>query len=142
MRLGFTSFSVSLSGKYSYHWFTATATDLSTGDTSEFSPSVQACPGVFQFTDFTYVVDERSSFARISVFRTCGSYGRETVDYFSSDFYPSSGWARPGSVCGFGADYAPASGTLVEQFARPADTLHPGQILGTVADGVSFWRGG
>jgi pyruvate/2-oxoglutarate dehydrogenase complex dihydrolipoamide acyltransferase (E2) component len=28
---------------------------------------------------------------------------------------------------------APASGTLAEQFARPADTLHPGQPLGTVA---------
>ena len=29
---------------------------------------------------------------------------------------------------------APASGTLSEQFARPADTLHPGQVLGTVAE--------
>ncbi len=29
---------------------------------------------------------------------------------------------------------APASGTLAEQFARPADTLHPGQVLGTVAE--------
>jgi pyruvate/2-oxoglutarate dehydrogenase complex dihydrolipoamide acyltransferase (E2) component len=29
---------------------------------------------------------------------------------------------------------APASGTLAEQFARPADTLHPGQTLGTVAE--------
>jgi pyruvate/2-oxoglutarate dehydrogenase complex dihydrolipoamide acyltransferase (E2) component len=29
---------------------------------------------------------------------------------------------------------ATVSGTLAEQFARPADTLHPGQILGTVAE--------
>ncbi len=29
---------------------------------------------------------------------------------------------------------APVSGTLSEQFARPADTLHPGQILGTVSE--------
>jgi pyruvate/2-oxoglutarate dehydrogenase complex dihydrolipoamide acyltransferase (E2) component len=29
---------------------------------------------------------------------------------------------------------APVSGTLAEQFARPAETLHPGQILGTVAE--------
>ena len=29
---------------------------------------------------------------------------------------------------------APATGTLAEQFARPLDTLHPGQVLGTVAD--------
>lgn len=29
---------------------------------------------------------------------------------------------------------APASGTLTEQFARPMDTLHTGQTLGTVAE--------
>jgi pyruvate/2-oxoglutarate dehydrogenase complex dihydrolipoamide acyltransferase (E2) component len=29
---------------------------------------------------------------------------------------------------------APVSGTLAEQFARPADTLHPGQTLGIVAE--------
>jgi pyruvate/2-oxoglutarate dehydrogenase complex dihydrolipoamide acyltransferase (E2) component len=29
---------------------------------------------------------------------------------------------------------SPASGTLAEQLVRPADTLHPGQILGTVAE--------
>lgn len=29
---------------------------------------------------------------------------------------------------------APASGTLAEQFSRPLDTLHTGQILGTVAE--------
>lgn len=29
---------------------------------------------------------------------------------------------------------APTSGTLAEQFARPSDTLHTGQVLGTVRE--------
>lgn len=29
---------------------------------------------------------------------------------------------------------SPVAGTVSEQFARPLDTLHPGQVLGTVVE--------
>ncbi len=47
---GNTAFSVAVSGNFSNQLFTATATDTTTGDTSEFSPAVPTLEGVLRIT--------------------------------------------------------------------------------------------
>jgi hypothetical protein len=97
--VGFGSFSISVPGSFAFEWFAGTATDLTTGDTSEFGPTVQAHPGSFEFSALTYSVGEADVFTTITVNRTLGSYGAAGVNWATS--VPAVNGAHPGTVCGF-----------------------------------------
>jgi len=111
---GFSTFSISVPGNFPYEWFAGTATDLTTGDTSEFGPTFQAHPGSFEFSSFTYAVGEADVFTTITVNRTIGAYGAAGVNWATS--VPAVNGAHPGTVCGFDGAmwvrYMSALGTL------------------------------
>jgi len=89
---------------------TATATNVTTGDTSEFSTGVSQAIAI-GFVMSTFIVDQTSGFAVISVSRT-QDVGISTVQYATV----AGGTAVPG------VDYTPTSGTLIFQ---------PGQLVAT-----------
>ena len=97
--IGFSTFTISVAGAFPFEWFAATATDLATGDTSEFGPSVQAHPGSFEFSALTYSTGEGDVFKTITVNRTVGAYGAAGVNWATS--VPAVNGAHPGTVCGF-----------------------------------------
>jgi subtilisin-like proprotein convertase family protein len=85
-------------------FITATATDNSLSDTSEFSACVQVespGPGRLRFGAASYSVAENGEFATINVARVGGRLGTVTVDF-----------ATGGGTATGGNDYTPASGTL------------------------------
>ncbi len=108
---GFATFSVPVPGTYPYEWFSATATDLSTSDTSEFSATLQANPGTLQFSKLTYTAEEDAGVGALTVERVGGSYGTVTVDAATSTRFEDK-WAKEALGCGGDADYVRASGTL------------------------------
>lgn len=79
----------------------ATATDLTTGDTSEFSPAILIQTSSIQFSAANYDVNENSAFATITATRTNGFVGAVSVQYATSN-----GTATAGQ------DYSTAVGTL------------------------------
>ncbi|HEY0074570.1 MAG TPA: Calx-beta domain-containing protein, partial [Abditibacteriaceae bacterium] len=84
-------------------FFTATATDTTTGDTSEFGQAMQMSltPASLQFSSATYNVSESGVSATITVTRTANSEGAVSVSYATSN-----GTATAGS------DYTAATSTL------------------------------
>ena len=90
-------------------WLSATATNMTTGDTSEFSEDIPQSPAM-QFSAASYTVDETDGSAVITVSRTT-SQGKSTVNYTVS-----GGTAVPI------IDYTPVSGTL---------TFNPGETTET-----------
>ncbi|MCU1268378.1 MAG: Na-Ca exchanger/integrin-beta4 [Acidobacteria bacterium] len=81
---------------------TATATDPA-GNTSEFSPcDAGNATGSVQFTTSSLRVIEDVGFVTVNLIRTGGSKGVLAVDYTTADITATAG-----------ADYVPASGTLV-----------------------------
>ncbi len=82
-------------------WVSATATNLFTGDTSEFAQDLTAQPVSVQFATIQYSVNSASGVATISVERTGNSSALVTVQYATSN-----GTAIAGK------QYAPATGTL------------------------------
>ena len=109
---GIATFSLPVPGTYPYEWFSATATDRSTSDTSEFSAVVQANPGTLEFSALTYSVDEDAGPGALTVKRIGGSYGAVTVDYATSTGFGDDHWAKEGVVGGGGADFVRTIGTL------------------------------
>src|SRR5208337_3807120 len=81
-------------------WLSATATNLTTGDTSEFAEDISQSPAM-QFSAGTYTAEETDGSAVITVVRTT-SQGTSTVNYATV----SGGTAVPI------VDYTPVSGTL------------------------------
>ena len=110
---GNATFSFAVGGAFPNQYFTATATDLTTGDTSEFSQTFQANPGVLGFSALTFSVAEDAGPAAAMVKRTGGSYGVVTVDYATSTHFATAGWAVEGLVCGGLVDYVRTNGTLI-----------------------------
>jgi hypothetical protein len=94
---------------------TATATKVTTGDTSEFSGSISEVTAI-GFVMATYVVDQTSGSALIAVERT-QDIGTSTVHFATV----AGGTAVPG------VDYTPTSGTL---------TFDPGQLIATFTIGI------
>ena len=82
-------------------WFSATATDLSTGDTSEFSGVLQAQPVSVQFTSATLTVNSNAGVVAIAVERMGNSNATVSVNFASSN-----GTAIAGK------NYLPAAGVL------------------------------
>jgi Domain of unknown function (DUF4394)/Calx-beta domain/Domain of unknown function (DUF4214) len=83
-------------------FITATATNNTTNDTSEFSNSVQVNgPESFQFLTSTFTVSENAGVATITVTRTNGTAGGTTVNYSTLNGSASAG-----------VDYVAVSGTL------------------------------
>ncbi len=111
---GAATFSATIPGLFPYAWFSATATDLATDDTSEFGAAIQANPGTLGFSALTYAAneDEPSGVGTLKVKRTGGSYGAVTVDFATSTRFGTSGWASEGVSCGPGSDYTRTSGTV------------------------------
>jgi hypothetical protein len=111
---GFSTFTISAPGAFAFEWFAGTATDLATGDTSEFGPTVQAHPGSFEFSALTYSVGEADVFTVITVNRAVGAYGAAGVNWATS--VPALNGAHPGAICGFDGSrwvrYLADSGTL------------------------------
>jgi len=112
---GFGTFSISFPGAFAFEWFAGTATDLTTGDTSEFGPTVQAHPGSFEFSSLTYAVGEAGVFTTITVNRTIGAYGAAGVNWATS--VPAVNGAHPGTVCGF-------DGSMWVRYLTAASTLN------------------
>jgi len=81
-------------------WLSATATNMTTGDTSEFAKDLSQSPAM-EFSAATYTVDETDGSAVITVTRTL-SQGTSTVNYATV----SGGTADPIN------DYTQVSGTL------------------------------
>jgi hypothetical protein len=79
---GRANFSFTNGGTYPNAWFTATATDAATSDTSEFSLAFQAAAGSFRFTAATHIFNENAGTIGTTVERVGGSYGVATVKAF------------------------------------------------------------
>jgi hypothetical protein len=90
-------------------WIAATATDQTTGDTSEFSSAVQAETVSVQFATASLTVDATAGLATVQVERVGNSTASVSVNYATA-----SGTALAGR------DYTSASGTLA--FAPGQDT--------------------
>src|SRR5208337_4252291 len=88
-------------------WLSATATNMTSGDTSEFAKDISQSPAL-EFSAATYTVDETDGSAVITVTRTM-SQGTSTVNYATV----SGGTAIPL------IDYTPVSDTLT---FNPGDT--------------------
>src|SRR6185295_7397479 len=90
---------------------TATATNSSTDDTSEFSACrsvIASTPGSIQFASATFSVSESGSSATINVTRTGGTSGAVSINYATAN-----GTATGGAGCsGGGIDYISKTGTL------------------------------
>ncbi|MFI5457958.1 MAG: beta strand repeat-containing protein, partial [Isosphaerales bacterium] len=82
-------------------WITATATNLGSGDTSEFSNAIEAQAVSVAFAMASYTVESTAGTAAISVLRTGNPNATVSVNYATSD-----GTALAGR------DYTAASGTL------------------------------
>ncbi|HEX8138372.1 MAG TPA: DUF4394 domain-containing protein [Pyrinomonadaceae bacterium] len=83
-------------------FITATATNNTTNDTSEFSSAAQVNgPEAFQFLTPTFTVSENAGVATITVTRTNGTAGGTTVNYSTLNQSASAG-----------VDYVAVSGTL------------------------------
>jgi hypothetical protein len=93
--LGLAPFSINVGCYFPFEWFAASATDLTTGGTSEFGAAVQANPGYFEFSAPTYSIIEADVLKPITVNRLGGSYGAVSVDYASS--LPAVHPAKPAS---------------------------------------------
>ncbi len=89
------------------NWVTATATNLSTGDTSEFSNAVSALPITMEFLTATLSVNVSAGTALVHVERTGNPSAVVSVNYATSN-----------GTAVAGKDYTAASGTL---------TFQPGQ---------------
>ncbi|MGC8638550.1 MAG: beta strand repeat-containing protein [Isosphaeraceae bacterium] len=83
-------------------WITATATNMSTGDTSEFSNAVSAAPVSVEFQTSSIMVDASDGVAIIHVERVGNSNAIVGVNYATSN-----------GTAVAGQDYTAASGTLV-----------------------------
>ncbi len=94
---------------------TATATNLTTDDTSQFSPGTSESTAI-GFATATYMVDQTSGSAVIAVSRT-SDVGTSTVQFATV----------PGGTAVTGVDYTSASGILVFQ---------PGQLIATFTVGI------
>ena len=111
---GNASFSFSpTSGLSANTWVTATATNLATGDTSEFSNAISALPVSVQFLTSTIAVDATAGTTLVHVQRVGNGNAIVSVHYATAD-----GTAIAGK------DYTAASGTL---------TFQPGEIDKTFA---------
>ena len=93
---GNATFSLSLGGSYGGQYFTATATDGVTSDTSEFSPAVSAAAGSFVFTTNNLSVAESAGVVSLTVNRVGGTYGAVSVQAS-----PGNGTAVNGSDFNF-----------------------------------------
>lgn len=95
--------SLSFSGVAGGAYFTATATDTTTGDTSEFGQAVAMTvpPPSLQFSASSYSVTESGTSALITVTRTINESGAVSVNYATAD----------GSATAT-TDYTATSGTL------------------------------
>jgi hypothetical protein len=89
-------------------WFSATATNTQSGDTSEFSKSVSAVPVSVQFATSTIIVNATAGIVLVHVERVGNKNAMVSVNYATG-----GGTAVPGK------DYTAATGTL---------TFLPGQI--------------
>ncbi len=100
---GNASFTINLAVIPGKSFFTATATNATTNDTSEFSNAILvANPGTFVFSSATYEVEEDTpGFGTITVNRVNGNVGAASVNYTTSN-----GSATAGS------DYTTSAGTL------------------------------
>ena len=85
-------------------WVTATATNVSTGDTSEFSKAVSAQPITIEFLTAAVSVDVSAGSALIHVERTGNVNAEVAVNYATSN-----------GTAVAGQDYTAASGTLTFQ---------------------------
>jgi hypothetical protein len=86
-------------------YISATAIDPA-GNTSEFSQNKQVAadgPGSLQFSSAAYSVNENGGQATITVKRTGGSFGTDTIQYTTV----------AGGTATAGTDYTPVSGTLI-----------------------------
>jgi CSLREA domain-containing protein len=109
---GNATFNVSVSGVAPGSVISATATNLATNDTSEFSTNVTAgSPGTFQFSAATYSASEAGPSVTLTVTRTGGTVPA-TVDYTSTN-----GTAVAGN------DYTAAGGTLTFGAADTSKTI-------------------
>jgi CSLREA domain-containing protein len=109
---GNATFNTSVSGVAPGSVISATATNLATNDTSEFSTNVIAgSPGTFQFSAATYSVSEAGPSVTLTVTRTGGTVPA-TVDYTSTN-----GTAVAGS------DFTAAGGTLTFAVADTSKTI-------------------
>ena len=82
---GRANFSFTVSGLYPNAWFTVTATASVGGDTSEFSPAVQAAAGTIRFVNATRSFNENAGVVPISIERVGGSYGSVSITTFPTN---------------------------------------------------------
>lgn len=109
---GNATFNVALPGVAAGSIISATATNLTTNDTSEFSVNVVAgSPGTFQFSAATYTVSEAGPAVSLTVTRTGGTVPA-TIDYTSTN-----GTAIAGN------DFTAAGGTLSFAGADTSKTI-------------------
>jgi hypothetical protein len=93
-------------------WITATATNLGTGDTSEFSSALAAQPVSVQFTTASFSVDATLGVATIDVERTGSPSPIVSVNY-----------ATANGTAIAGKDYQSASGTLTFLTGQTSQTF-------------------
>lgn len=120
---GIASFTFTVGGTFLNQYFTATATDQETGDTSEFSQAVQAKAGTLGFEPTDYRVNENDGSAVLTVARVGGTYGDVSVDFATEN----------GTAIG-GSDFVSASGTLSFRDGEAAHSISIALIDDQVAE--------
>ncbi len=105
---GFAAFSAAATGDVEPSaWIAATATNLATNDTSEFSNAVSAVPVEIQLSSTTYTTTVLAGWVRIDVQRSGNPNATVSVNYATTP------GAAPSAMAG--VDYVSASGTLTFQ---------------------------
>ena len=105
---GFAAFSATATGDVAPSaWVTATATNIATNDTSEFSNAVSAVPVDIQLSSSSYATTVLAGWVRIDVERAGNPNATVSVNYATAP------GAAPSAIAG--VDYVSASGTLTFQ---------------------------